>query len=996
LKSYFVFAAADGARIWLCPASSFIAHTDFFSYFCSMMTPFLKQIATIFYDRHGAEIHRSAFVFPNRRSGAFFRKYLSEIAVRPVFSPSILTINDFVCKLNPNRQPADRIKLLFMLYDIYIRQSGSDEAFDDFVYWGEMLLNDFDDIDKYLVDARQLFTNVTDLNLIDRRFSYLTSAQVQAIRSFWSSFRRDGDGDGEAAADDSNRQFFMRVWELLYPVYAELRERLAAEGMAYEGMIYREAAENLEKIPRLPYDKIIFVGLNALTKAERTLLRHLKEQGIADFYWDYVSEKITDGDNRASFFMTENLRMFPSEYALPAEEPEPAQFDVIGIPSRIGQAKHVYSLLDELPQGEAGAMQTAIVLPDEQLLMPVLNSIPETVSRINVTLGYPLSGTPVAALMSCLQSLQKNIRRTDDGVWFYHRDVIAVLRHKYVSSVLPAETSALIKRIAARNQVYIPLSSFGEAPLLRLLFSAPATALETSTYLTEIINDLSGSLNAALDDPSAGGETPVSADALEQEFLFRYHSMISRMRELMREAGTEMSTGTYFRLLKQMTDFVKIPFYGEPLSGLQVMGTLETRVLDFENLIILSVNEGVFPARGAAGSFIPYHLRRGFGLPSQEHQEAVWAYHFYRMIYRAKKVTMLYDTRTDGLQSGEVSRFVHQLAYHYKVPVRRKLSVYDVSSSHVEPLSVDKDGDVMRLLAAYETDKSLSASVINVYLDCPLKFYFSALKGISEEDAVSETLENDTFGSLLHRVMELAYRPFCGKPVTADLLRLAAQEKNMTAIIRRVFAEDFFHAEKPHPLTGQAYLYGETIRKYACKALEYDRSMPPFVYIGSEKLFHTSLEISGGRKIRIKGFIDRIDEAGGIVRITDYKSGRPSTLAFGAMENLFDPAAKERKKAIMQVFLYAWIYAKETGETNIRPAIYYMRNLFGQGTFDPLIRRGNGKEKTVIENFSSYHSDFEENLRTCLNEMFDAEKPFIQTQNTKSCEYCPFTGICGR
>jgi hypothetical protein len=959
------------------------------------MTPFLKQSAMLFYDLYGADIHRTAFVFPNRRSGIFFRKYLSEAASRPVFSPAILTISDLFRKLNP-RQQADRIKLLFMLYDIYKRQSKSDETFDDFVYWGEMLLNDFDDVDKYLVDARQLFTNVTDLNRIDELFACLTPSQTEAVRSFWSSFGAEG--------GDSNRQFFLRVWETLYPVYTELRERLAAEGMAYEGMIYREVVENFARLPRLPYRKIIFVGLNALTKAERALLRHLKEQGTADFYWDYASGKIKDRDNRASFFVTENLRMFPSEHTLPEEEPEQTRFEIIGIPSRIGQAKQVGSLLAQLSDGETlradKAMQTAVVLPDEQLLMPVLNSIPETVSRINVTLGYPLSGTPVAALMACLQSLQKNIRRTDDDILFYHRDVIAVLRHKYISSALPG-TSALIKDITERNRVYISIRAFRKTPLSALLFSAPATAAETSGYLMNILKALNGRLSSTAEAESVAedGQVPaadVTAETLEQEFLFHCYSLVNRMQELMREAGTMMSTDTYFRLLKQMTDFTKIPFRGEPLSGLQIMGTLETRVLDFENLIILSVNEGVFPTRSAAGSFIPYHLRKGFGLPSQEHQDAVWAYHFYRMIYRAKNVTMLCDTRTDGLQSGEVSRFVHQLIYHYKTPVQQKLSVYDVSSSYAAPLRVDKDDETMRLLAAYETDKSLSASAVNIYLDCPLKFYFSVLKGINEEDAVSETLEYDTFGTLLHRVMELTYKPFCGKPVTADLLKLAAQEKNMTAVIEQAFAKDFFHTENPRPLTGQAYLYGETIRKYACKALEYDRSMPPFIYIGSEKLFHSFIEISDGRKVRIKGFIDRIDQTGDTVRITDYKSGRPSALAFGTMESLFDPTAKERKKAIMQVFLYAWIYAKEENEKNICPTVYYMRNLFGQGEFDPHIRQVCGKEKTTVDNFRHHHEAFEDNLRTCLNEMFDTATPFTQTQIPKTCEYCPFTGICGR
>ncbi|MDR2775712.1 MAG: PD-(D/E)XK nuclease family protein [Tannerella sp.] len=969
------------------------------------MTPFLKQIATIFYDRYGQDIHRMTFVFPNKRSGMFFRKYLSEAAARPVFSPAILTINDLFQKLNPKQQ-ADRIKLLFMLYDIYKRQSDGGETFDDFVYWGEMLLNDFDDIDKYLVDARQLFTNVTDINRIDETFAYLTPSQIQAIRSFWSSFGMGGNDKTESY--DSNRRFFLHIWELLYPVYTELRERLAAEGMAYEGMIYREVVENLEKMPSPAFKKIVFIGFNALTKAEKMLFKHLKEQGIADFYWDYASEKIKDEDNRASFFMNENLRLFPSEHALPEEEAEQTQFELIGVPSRIGQAKQVYTLLEKL--SEKGtmradeAMRTAIVLPDEQLLMPVLNAIPEPVSRINVTLGYPLSGTLVASLMNSLQSLRKNVRITDDDIRFYHRDVIAVLRHKYISSALPAETSALVKDITEHNQIYIPVKTFEKSPLLTLLFSTPATAAETFDYLTDILEKLNVYL-LTTDEENAGtneltsatnAETNVRSDALEQEFLFYYYSMVNRMRELIREAGTDMSTDTCFRLLRKMTDSTKIPFYGEPLSGLQIMGTLETRALDFENLILLSVNEGIFPAKSTANSFIPYHLRKGFDLPSPEHQDAIWAYHFYRMIYRAKKVTMLYDTRADGLQSGEVSRFIRQLIYHYQTPVQRKLSVYDVSSSHVAPLCVDKDEDTMRLLTAYEADKSLSASAINIYLDCPLKFYFSVLRGINEEEAVSETLENDTFGTILHHVMELTYKPLCGKTVTADLLKLAAQEKNMTAIIQQAFADDFFHTEKPHPLTGQAYLYGETIRKYACKALEYDRSTPPFVYIGSEKLFHTSLEIKGGRKIRIKGFIDRIDRIGDIVRITDYKSGRPSALTFGSMESLFDMTAKERKKAILQVFLYAWIYAKEDGEKNLRPEVFYMRNLFGREEFDPLIRQVNGKEKTVIENFSLYHEAFEEHLRNCLNEMFDAEKPFTQTQNPFVCEYCPFTGICGR
>ena len=1022
------------------------------------MTPFLKQIAKLFYDKYGADIQRLAFVFPNRRSGIFFRKFLSEAASKPLFSPSILTIKDLFHKLNPKQQ-ADPVKLLFQLYDIYSRRSDLPETFDDFVHWGKMLLNDFDDIDKYLIDAKQLFTNVTDLNRIERDFSFLNPSQVQAIRSFWSTFSPE--------SNDANKQFFLHVWELLYPVYLELRETLAAEGFAYEGMIYREVIENLEMTSTsksLPYEKIIFVGLNALTNTERELLKHFKKQGIADFYWDYASEKVKDPDNRASFFMKDNLSLFPSAYTLSeepdnrastlnprpspkkqvkrdskfmydlfssactlAEEPVETQFELIGIPSRIGQAKQIYPILENLfglkkiSAGETSdsflplqkisadeALKTAIVLPDEQLLLPVLHSIPPQIERINITLGYSLSGTPVASLMNYLQSLQKNVRITEHDTMFYHSDVIAVLRHQYVSPSCPVEAATIMQDINERNQVYISESVLCVTPLLKLLFSAPSNVMELSEYLRDVLEFVGGNEFVEGSDCVVGGndvvgetgesveEATVDTRSLEREFIYHFYKIVNRMRDLLQTIQTELSTDTYFRLLKQMTDFIKIPFYGEPLSGLQVMGALETRVLDFENLIILSVNEGIFPAKSVAASFIPYHLRRGFGLPTPEHQESIWAYHFYRMIHRAKRIIMLYDTRTDGLQSGEVSRFVHQLRYHYKTPIQQKLSVYNVASPYIKPFKVDKDEEVMLALARYETEKSLSASAINTYLDCPFKFYLMMIKGIDEEKAVSETLRHDLFGTLLHRVMELAYSPFCGKTVTADLLKLVTQEKNMTELIWKAFAKDYYHTDILRPLTGQAYLYGETIRKYAGKIIEYDRTLTPFLYIGSEKPVNRTIELTGGRKVRIKGFIDRIDSVDGTVRIVDYKSGRPDALAFTTIESLFDKTEKDRKKAIMQVFLYAWIYASETGLREIQPAIYYAINLFKESDFNPVVHQQNEKDKTEIDCFDNEFPAFEDSLRACLNELFDAGNPFTLTPVVKHCEYCPFKGICGR
>jgi ATP-dependent helicase/DNAse subunit B len=372
------------------------------------------------------------------------------------------------------------------------------------------------------------------------------------------------------------------------------------------------------------------------------------------------------------------------------------------------------------------------------------------------------------------------------------------------------------------------------------------------------------------------------------------------------------------------------------------------------------------------------------------------AYHFYRLIHRAKRVIMIYDTRAEGLQSGEVSRYVLQLRYHYKIPIKQKLSVYNISSSRVVPFTIEKDENTMALLDAYQSNKQLSASAINIYLDCPVKFYFSVLKGIEEEDAVSETIENDLFGTILHSVMESVYRRLCGRTVTADVLKILAEKNNMTEIIQEAFARNFFHTETPRPLVGQTYLYGETIRKYANRILEYDSSITPFQYIDSEKLIKAQIEIDGGKRLNIKGFIDRIDRKEGTLRIVDYKSGKVSPLNFGSMDSLFDISVKERRKAVMQVFLYAWAYSSETADIQIQPSVYYIRNLFAKGEFNPEIRQTVDREKLVINNFSLYRNAFEDSFRTTLNEMFDVGKPFIQTPNIKNCQYCPFKNICGK
>jgi hypothetical protein len=967
------------------------------------MKPFLYQVASLFYAHYGADVSRLAFVFPNRRAGLFFQKYLSEVSGRPLFSPDILTIGNLFLQLS-GKQLADRVNMLFMLYRIYIRRSAAEEMFDEFLYWGEMLLNDFDDIDKYMVNARMLFSNATDLRAIESDFGFLNEKQVAAIRSFWSTFYPKN--------DNPNQQNFLAVWQILYDLYAELKDTLAADGKGYEGMIAREVVERMQvgECEELPYEQIVFVGLNALSVVEEKLLLQLQKRGIADFYWDYASDKVTDKNNKASRFVERNERLFPSLRSLPAEEKtRPAEIEVIGIPSGVGQAKQTYDLLNEMCRATGGmteeeSLRTAVVLPDERLLIPVLNSIPQSIRRINVTMGYPLAAAPIASLIEYILALHKNVRYVGGKPAFYFRDVLPVLNHRYIVAGAPGIVPGLIENITQNNIIQIGSETLQQTPFLKTLFTPIEHTADISDYLIAVLSELNRIMDRKKreedDDEDRLPDYKSSITDVEQEFVFHFFTTVNRLKEAMRETEVEMKPDTYFRLLKRLIDTIAIPFRGEPLSGLQVMGVLETRALDFDRLIILSMNEGIFPQKKAAASFIPYNLRRGFDLPAYEHQDSVWAYHFYRLIYRASRVSLLYDSRNNGLQTGETSRFIHQLHYHYEAPMRKKLAVYNVPSSRTKPIRIEKTAAVVERLAAFRKggERAISASAINTWLDCPLKFYFSLVEDIQEEEEVSETVESSIFGSILHKVMEDLYQPFRGKIATADSLN--AIRKDTAALSRTIaaaFAGTFFKTNTVRPLTGQNFLIGEMIRKYAEKILERDsRELAPFRYLESEKKMKDLFTLADGSEIQLKGFIDRIDEAQGAIRIIDYKSGTGLS-AFHTLQSLFDMAEKDRPKAIMQVFMYAWMFGRlpESEGKPIRPGIYYMRTLFSPD-FSPAVsqRMGRGKA-TPVDDFALYASDFEAALRNCLGEIFSPETPFLQTPTGKACAYCPFKGVCG-
>ena len=941
------------------------------------MTPFLKHIARVYYENHKTDISSYTFVFPNRRSGLFFRKYLGEMIEQPLFSPQILTINELFLSQSALR-PADKLELLFRVYHIYRAESNSDETFDVFAFWGEMLLGDFDDVDKYLVDARQLFTNVRELKEIDDLFDYLSAEQIEAIRSFWSNFT--------PAAESKHRQDFLATWQLLYPVYEQLRAELRQNGVGYEGMIFRDIIDKIKQGEEVfsTYEKIVFVGFNALTPCEKEVFKYLKRTGKADFYWDYASPQTRETANPASLFFHENVSAFPSKYdisedAINNEEPviagsthNPPTITLTGIPSAVGQAKEVYNILKELDLDEQSAFRTAVVLPEEKFLLPLLHSLPETIENVNVTMGYPLSFTPLAGLIDNIFELQRNARRAD--ALFYYKNVLAILNHPY----LKQDSLGLIQNITAQKRFYIAEGELQETGLLRSIFSIQTSPDEIAHYLLQLLEEL---------------HLPGSDEGrnhLEREFIYHYYIAVKRIADLLGQWKIDMAEDTFFRLLRKLAAGISIPFSGEPLSGLQVMGVLETRAIDFDTLIITSMNEGIFPKKQSAPSFVPYTLRKGFGMPTTEHQDSIFAYHFYRLIHRAKKIFFLYDTRTEGLQSGEVSRFVHQLRYLYQLPIKEKLITYDIFTAGQPPLTIAKTPETMQLLALFcaqnEQKRTLSASAINTYLDCPLKFYFTYVEKLKETNEMSENVEANDFGTIFHAVMQYIYDEQSAhhRTFTAEVLQeIAKNDFYLEKQITRAFAEEYFHipVEKVR-LKGQYSIIVSILKKYVAQMLRVDARHAPFAYLASEFRLDTTLPV-GEKSINLRGYIDRIDEKNGNTRIIDYKTGGNVKTKFTGIAQLFEREKHGRPKEILQLFMYALLYQAQ----NVSPVIIHLRSLFDDDFYT---------KATITNDFEPFRDEFRQAFTACLEEVFDKETPFCQTNEVRFCEYCAFREICKR
>jgi len=960
------------------------------------MNSFLYRIAQVYYSEFRETISNLTFVFPNRRAGLFFQRYISEIAAKPIFSPEIVTINECFAAAS-HWQTADRLSNLFRLYRIYQEQSGSDETFDSFVFWGEMLLSDFEDVDKYRVDAKQLFTNITELKQIDQLFNVFSEKQVEAIRQFWSNF--------VPVTEGKTSEDFVATWKIMLPVYEQFRDELIAINIATEGMICRDVADRLkakELIPEFENKQFVFIGFNALNPCERALFAELQKRDQADFYWDYEAAELRDSDNQASRFYAQNIHVFPSKYPIEPiiESLQEKVIELIAVPSAVGQTKQAYAILNSLFPEEVpnqSWIKTAVVLPDESLLVPLLHSLPAQIGKVNVTMGFPLKSTPVSGLIEHIFELQRRMRVSGNRVSFYHQTVSNILNHQYIALLCNEEANRITRQMAGNNWIYIDAEELNKNELLATIFIPQTDTQSFLPYLLHILRSLqNGWQQASNEDHNF---------QLECDFLYQYYVTINRMADIMKDkpVGVDMNIDTLVRLTRQLTAGITIPFVGEPLDGLQVMGVLETRGLDFENLIITSFNEGVFPQKSSTNSFIPYNLRQGFELPTTEHQDAITAYNFYRLIHRASRIYFLYDSRTEGMQTGEVSRFMHQLHYHYGVKVQKKTISFDIGFENPQAIQIEKTPAVMKKLLRFtsqeENSPSLSASSINTFIDCPLQFYLTKVEDVEQAEEVLETVEANMFGTLFHAVMENLYKPYKGQLMQeSDFDRLITNSLQIDKEITLAFAINYFKKKNNAivPLEGNNLLIASVLRKYIKQVLKIDKKHAPFLYISSEERCSIQYPIlNGAMNVNLKGFIDRVDEKEGRIRILDYKTGS-GKLDFKNLDEVFEHNKENRPKFVLQTFLYGIFYKEQALGKTITPGIYYMRDVFKDDFDTELHAKPERSMNDTVTDFGIYETEFRAHLKNCLEEIFNPQVPFVQTENTKICQYCPYVGVCNR
>lgn len=959
------------------------------------MESFLKLVAADLYKHTEGNLAHTAVVFPNKRAGLFFNEYLAQESESPIWSPAYVSISELFRSLSP-WEVGDPVKLVCELYKIFRRETQSTETLDDFYFWGEMLISDFDDADKNKVDTDKLFSNLQDLRNIMDDYTFIDDEQEEAIRQFFQNFSIE--------RRTALKERFISLWDVLGNIYKGFRESLASQNIAYEGMMYRHVIEHLN-VNKLPYEKYVFVGFNVLNKVEHTLFTQLKDAGKAVFYWDYdefyMKENRQAVTHEAGEFIRRNLRDFPSPLSgeLFKNLSKPKEVHYIASSTENAQARYLPQWIrNNLTTPEK---ETAVVLCNEALLQPVLHSLPAEVKHVNITMGFPLSQTPVYSFLIALLELHTHGFNFKSGRYTF-QSVVTLLKHPYTRQ-LTGQAELLEKELTRNNRFYPLPGELGKDEFLTRLFTPLSGNLNLCIRLSETLQQVAGIYQAN----TSGTEDTDAFNQLYRESLFKAYTTINRFRTLIEEDELTVQSETFRRLLVKVLSATNIPFHGEPAIGMQVMGVLETRNLDFRHLVLLSVNEGQLPKSGGDSSFIPYNLRKAFGMTTIEHKIAVYAYYFYRLLQRAERITLMYNTSSDGLNRGEWSRFMLQFLIEWPHPITRQFLEAGQSPQGTSPITVEKTPDVMRRMQSLfdvraNPKAKFSPSALNYYLDCPLKFYYRYVAGLSAPDEVSAEIDSATFGSIFHYAAEHIYKDLTthGKVINKEALEtLLRNEVKLQDYVDTAFKKLFFNVpqnEKPE-YNGIQLINSAVIARYLKQLLQNDLRYAPFTFIASEMEVDEPIDIQtpkGVIKSRIGGIIDRMDSKDGTLRIVDYKTGGDADTP-PHVESLFIPD-KKRSNYVFQTFLYAAIMCRKQPTMKIAPALLYIHRAATE-TYSPVIQMGEPrKPKEAVEDFSKYEKEYRERLQGLLEEIFNPEKSFTQTEIIEKCTYCDFKALCKR
>ena len=957
------------------------------------MQSFLEKLVKHLYEKYQDDISELCIVLPNRRAGLFLKTHLANNLQKTFWAPEILATEDFVALL-AEAELADTTTLLFELYEtIKILNNGETESFDEFSKWGQVLLNDFNEIDRYLVDASQLFGNLKDIKELENwtlNSDELTEFQLK----------------------------YLTFWKSLKEYYFHFRDRLTAKHQAYQGMAYKTAALNAEeRINKHPWKKVIFAGFNALNKAEELIIEKLLNAGKAEIVWDTDAYYVNNTDQEAGRFIRKynqsGIFSKIKEQCTLIEEnliaTEHKKITVIGSAKNVAQAKVAGNLVSELKTEYESLQNTALVLADENLLFPVLHSLPADLTDINVTMGYPLRNTPVAGYFELVLNLHESAQRLSKGkpnYSFYHSDILKLLSHPYTAIALSEgnknrSAKKVIQLIQGRNivfagasmleNIFTELNCTSEFEILKPIFknwSSTEDALYCITYLIELLK------NAVVAQRENKAENKAS---LELEYLFAFTKIIKRIQDLSSDYNTSINDLKTLRsILNQIIRTTTLPFYGEPLMGLQVMGMLETRTLDFENVILLSCNEDILPSAKSVNSFVPFELKHHFGLPTYSDKDAIFAYHFYRLIQRAKNIYLLYNTENDEFGSGEKSRYLTQLIYELpkanpNVELKEMLVNIPVAANKpTNEIVISKTPHILDVLAA-KAESGFSPSLLNRYRNCTLQFYFQAIEGLKEEDEVEETIGADTLGNAIHKVLQLFYTPFIGKKINAA--DVAEMKKRTEEATKEVFEEEYSKNEISY---GKNLLTVKVAVKFITNFLnqeiksitENEKNSKPTIITALEQELTTVIEVEQ-RHVKIKGNADRIDSIGKVTRIVDYKTGsaKDKELKF---DDWNDIRTNSELAKSFQLLMYALMYQRMNPviTENMVSGIITFRQL-SAGLKMVKVNDSNELNTEVL-------NEFETQLKQMLSELFNPEINFTQTEEIENCEYCAFKGICNR